>query len=134
MTDNSTFRGELIYYSWRIPDWMQPGGAERTSNYHAFMRMPFNINFKSELFPLHPLPGHDPSVHGPTYAEIRVERNYYYTASKFQLYPVNVFHLAERHNFPPINHIYITMPGGPVYSALLNRPFHINAIDVGPNQ
>lgn len=124
MEDNSTYRGaiETVCYS-GVCHWMLPGEAKSTSNYCAFIRLRTQLSgsehFESTLIPLGPLPGHDRHHDRPAFAELRLEYNEYYTASNFQLYPITRRHL------PPINHIYITMPGGPVYSSSLSPPLPI---------
>ncbi|XP_033217425.1 uncharacterized protein LOC117173136 [Belonocnema kinseyi] len=124
MSDNSTYRGaiETIFYS-GVCQWMQPGEAATTRNYLAFIRLRTQLSnsehFSSKLVPFYPRRGHEPWHDHPTFAELRLEHNEYYTASDFQLYIIGDLHL------PPINRIYIKNPGGLIYSSPLNPPQHI---------
>lgn len=133
MADNSTYRGTITSDHWLLPSWLNHRGVEHNKKYGVFIRLPFN-DFDSELVPFRLLPGHNLRTHGPTFAQIRFKDFEYYTASNFQLFHVHEVHLDDLDNYAPDNHIYITMPGGPVYSARLNRPFHIDAVNFGANQ
>lgn len=137
MADNSTFRGNVWAEHDDLPKWMKPGGAERMRIsrclYRVLVILPNNNHFCSRLIPHDPRPGHDPRIHFPEYAEIRFKHDEYYTASNFQEYPIDVYN-HFRENMSLINHIYVTKLGFPVYRSPLNRPFHINAVNFGPNQ
>lgn len=128
MTDNSTYRGKLhIIPPNKAPTWYRSEIAETITNCRAFIRLDIDEHFYAQLVPYHRLPGHDPRQHHPTYAEIRLEFVEFYSAPNFQLYPLN------RRQIPPINHIYVIMPGGSVYTSQLNTPYHISYGYFPPN-
>lgn len=84
MGDNSTHQGSIKPMAFGMArTWLNPERTANITNYHAYIRLVTNHQYKSELIPLHVLPDHDPREHRPIYAELRYDHDEYYTVSDF---------------------------------------------------
>lgn len=124
MRDMSDFKGEIYMpdqpVEFRtIPDWMQPGEAEFATQVSAFIRLASNEHFEAVLDPINAPEHHDPHPHGPVICEILLGDSHFFTTEPFEVYQPTHVHHHELPYYPPANRVYITMRGGPIYSAIL---------------
>lgn len=115
MTDNSTY-GKIIHKLKEFqgpPPWIesvvsprQHGGYIHFENNHRFHTVKF---LNSLTLP----PRHDSLLYGPRKAYIRISNNRYFTAVGF-----DNFHVGMT-NFDRSMHIFVAMPRGPIFSAVL---------------
>lgn len=134
MGDRTTFEGHMNpMCETIIPNWMQPNGARYYDKMSAFIRT--GKDAKDPQYTGHttillqrsnrPAKFAEPfpyGTDGPVYVEIRLGgalKTQYFTAKSFQKYLPTRFHFLHFPSLPPSNQIYITRPGGPVYTARL---------------
>lgn len=108
-----------------IPTWMQPGEAEFSTGVFAFIRLTSGEHFEGALFPKTGPENHDPHPHGPVICEIRIGEFQLFKTEPFELYVPTHIHYPELPCYPPPNRVYITMRGGPIYSAVLLAPHQL---------
>ncbi|XP_033231199.1 uncharacterized protein LOC117182206 [Belonocnema kinseyi] len=136
MGDGTTFEGNMHPMSEElIPNWMQPNGARYHDQISAFIRTakePKEPEYTGHTGTLlrrsnRPSKFSEPypyGTDGPVYAQMRLGgalKTKYFTAKSFQKYLPTRFHFLHFPCFPPTNQIYITRPGGPVYTARLEE-------------
>lgn len=121
LEDGSTLQGtieEFKYY--KVPNWMQPGEGPEL-DYKVFIRTSAKNHFISDLKPLNLLEDHNPVNHIPTYAQIYLGKYGHYTAESFKLHVPNHRYSFRQKILPLKKHIYITVPHGHTYSAILEK-------------
>lgn len=115
MTDGSMY-GRLIYKMRELeqpPLWME--GRLDPKDHFAYIHFENNHRFSTSgcLNFLFALPGHAPLLNGPKKAYLRIGEKNYFSTTRFEN-----FHL-QMTNFDRSNHIFVTMPRGPILSAKL---------------
>lgn len=126
MRDQSIFEGNIEHVDslgqyLPVPFWMQPVGAKYAKDDYFFIRTESGYHFLGALDFSGQRLQHRPYPRGPERAEIHLGNEEYFTARDFRLYRPTQRHSFHKPNYPPINHIYVAMEGGPVYSARLIR-------------
>ncbi|XP_033218554.1 uncharacterized protein LOC117173985 isoform X2 [Belonocnema kinseyi] len=121
MEDYYTFEDKIDRYVYDvIPDWMEPYKANYVEKVKAYIRTERGVPFASSLLKSNQPRGHHPSP--PLNATLRIgnERySEYYTTVNFREYTCRYYVPSNLHLLN--NHIYVTLPGGPVYAAPLVR-------------
>lgn len=103
-----------------IPLWMQPHDPLHVGAHFVFIRTAWNDHYEGTVYKTI-RPGLLYSdAPGPVSAEIHIENNVYFTTADFRKYviPTRQNYLYDNY-FSVKNHIYLTIPGGPVYFATL---------------
>lgn len=117
MHDNSTYQGFITEIKAHdIPKWMQPHQTtHRLPYYYVYIKMVNNQHFivYAPLAPLKTSPYHNPLLHLPLLAEIRIGQYRHLTAKYFTFFDVN-----NPPNHQSLeSHVFVATPGGPVVSA-----------------
>lgn len=124
MRDGSTSYGTLVERpALEIPFWMYSHEVHPML-YFIFVRIA-DRHFASVLNKKLVLPDHDPAQNDPMKAQINIGNSQFYLAESFEVYNVKDHVHCSAYgnfpgNFPPNNHIYLTIPRNNVYSSVLN--------------
>lgn len=122
--DGSTFGGIVEYVGVAgIPLWMKPGKTAITHQfYYVYIETPNTFIHYATHAPLDPKNvgnGHNPADHFPIFADVLMGTKKYLTSKPFEIFDPN----NPLPNSEPHIRIYITVPEGPIFSAVLKtRP------------